>query len=133
MRHLVAIVLGVVALSSLLASPSLALAPFKKAFAERYEKDASDEFKAVIKKAGCNICHVKGEKKTVRNAYGKALDELIEGSGKDRLKEDKDAVMKEFAEAMEKLECEKIGEGEETWGDLFKAGKLPPSEKAEEK
>ena len=47
---------------------TMALPQFKKAFAEKYAaKHKSKEFQTAAKKASCNVCHVKGPKKTVQN------------------------------------------------------------------
>lgn len=106
-------------------APALAHAPFKKAFEDRYVKNGSEALKASFEKAGCNVCHVKDEKKDVRNAYGKALDKnLMDGDLKELLKTDKEKVLKSLDEAFAKTEKE-AGAGGKTWGDLFKAGTLP--------
>src|SRR5690348_12436029 len=62
---------------------ALAIAPFKKEFDELYVKNSkNEEFVAAAKKANCLICHGKNaegkEDKKVRNAYGKALDKLLD-------------------------------------------------------
>lgn len=133
MKYLILIVAAIVAVASLTQESALALPAFKPAFEERYTKDNNnEEFKESVKKAGCNICHVKGEKsKEVRNAYGELLAKLIEGEAKDRIKTEKEKVLKELDEAMKKAEEEKGPDGV-PYGELFKSGKLPPSEKPKE-
>ncbi len=113
-----------------------ALPEFKKAFSEKYINDeSSDEFKAAVKKAGCNICHIKGEDKDQQNAYGLALAELIEGNAKERKdakkkgsKEEKDAIkaeiLSELNDAWDKAAEAKNADGE-TFGSRIEAGELP--------
>ncbi|MCR9119481.1 MAG: hypothetical protein NXI22_21320, partial [bacterium] len=78
-----------------------------------------------------NTCHVKGAKKNVRNAYGEELAKLIEGNAAQRIKAPganknaiKAAINKEADKAMKKVET-MDAPGGGTYGDLFKAGKLP--------
>lgn len=113
------------------AQPVNALPQFKKEFNDKYVEGAgSAEFEAAVKKASCNLCHVKGKPKDVRNAYGDELAKLIPGDAKDRISEasDKDAekakVNKELAEAFKKVEAMKSPAGA-TYGELLKGHKLP--------
>ena len=113
--------------------PAQALPPFKKAFQEKYVDDGSDALKDAFKKASCNTCHVKGEEKDVQNAYGMALNKLIEGNAKERLAEakkngtddaEKEKIAKELEEALKKTEGMESPSGEK-YGDRIKSGKLP--------
>ena len=126
-----------VAFGSFATQTSLALPPFKKAFTEKYaDKEESPDFNKVVRKAGCNACHVKGEKdKHVKNEYGVALDKLIKGDAKHRIedaaKESDDAkkamtetIMKELDVAFEKAAEMKNKDGVK-FGDLLKEKKLP--------
>lgn len=120
---------------------SHAISPFKKAFEDKYVKDSgSEDLQAAFRTSGCNVCHVKDEKKDVVNAYGLVLAELIEGNANDRVKEaraggsdarkaEEEKLLKEFEEAMKKAESSKSPSGE-TYGDLFKAHRLPGAEGA---
>ena len=113
-----------------------ALGEFKKAFEQKYVKDGDDAIKASFKSLNCNLCHVKDEKKNVRNAYGKELAELIEGDASDRLKAAQEAggsdgrkaelevVLKELDEAFKKVEETKKKDSDTTYGDVIKSGKL---------
>lgn len=113
-----------------------ALPPFKKAFSEKYVKTSDNaDFQAAAKKASCNACHVKGEKKNVQNNYGTALNKLIEGDAKDRIaaagKNGADAkkaetakIMKELEAAFKKVEAMKSASGK-TYGEILKSGNLP--------
>lgn len=88
---------------------------------------AKPDFVAAIKEAKCNVCHVKGEKKEVRNEYGEALHKA--GLEKDKYKKERvdseaDVVDKEIMDALEKVAGEKSKAGA-PYGDALKAGKLP--------
>ena len=107
-----------------------AILPFKKQFDEKYVKKESTDpkdqaFAAAVKKANCLVCHAKNaegkEDKKVRNAYGKALDVLLDK------KADKDDVPKIQA-ALDAVAKEKSNPDDPkspTFGDLIKEGKLP--------
>jgi hypothetical protein len=113
-----------------------ALAPFKKAFQEKYvDGSSSEEFKEAFKKASCNTCHLKGKKKEERNAYGEELAKLIEGDANQRIKQageiddatkkaETDKVLAELEQAFEKVAKMEAAAGE-TYGDRIQAGKLP--------
>ena len=118
--------------------PANALTEFKKAFEDRYSKKSDNkEFQDAVKKQSCNVCHVKGEKKDVRNAYGEELAKLVEGSAKERIdkagdaaakKAEKAKLVKEIEEAFKKVEEMKSDpekEDSETFGQRLKSNKLP--------
>ena len=123
-----------------------AMPQFKSAFEKRYVNDSNDEaFKATAKKESCNACHVKGENKKVRNAYGEALAKLIEGDAQQRMKDAGtdaaktkavlDALLGELEKAFDETEAMHIDEKDEsspTYGELLKSGKLPASEPAKD-
>ena len=119
-------------------SPSAkAIAPFKKAFQTKYVNPSDNaSLKAAFKKASCNTCHVKGKKKTTRNAYGEELSKLIEGNANKRIKEagkdGKDArkamqaqILKELDEVFDKVGKMPSGDGEPSYDDLIQSGQLP--------
>lgn len=121
------------------AAQAQALPAFKKAFQDKYvENSTSEEFKAAFKKESCNTCHVKGEEKTTRNDYGKALSKILGGNVAKSLKAAKasggaagqkaelNKVLKELDKAFDTVADEKSPSGK-TYGDLIKAGKLPNS------
>jgi hypothetical protein len=120
------------------ATPSAqALAPFKKAFQEKYvDGSDSEELKAAFKKESCNTCHLKGKKKEERNAYGDELEKLIEGNADERIKAARKAhgdagVEEETAKILEELKkafeevAKKEDKNGEKYGDRIAAGKLP--------
>jgi len=118
------------------AQEASALPEFKKAFSEKYtDKEANEEYHTAVRKAGCFVCHVKGEDKEVRNAYGDELAELIEGDAGKRKKAVKDGTPEEKAavkaKILEELEAawdiaadKKNADGEK-FGDRIKEHKLP--------
>ena len=117
------------------ATPSvLGLPEFKKAFTDKYAGDgASDDFKKLVRKAGCNVCHVPRQKKEVHNAYGEELEELITGHAQERKKEakeegreeeEKQKLLAEFEVALKKVAAMTNEDGE-TYGERIEEGKLP--------
>ncbi len=105
-----------------------AIAPFNKEFKAKYVKKdptTSEEtaLAAAVKKTKCNVCHV-GKKKKDRNAYGKALSELL-----DRKKDKKDKA--KIQEALAKVAAMKSNPDDPsslTFGELLDQGKLPCDE-----
>jgi hypothetical protein len=104
--------------------------PFEKHYAELFEDEA---VKTTFRKAKCNLCHQKGEKKEINNPYGEALSELIEGNAKERLdiaKENdrkKEALAEIIAElnvALVQVESLCSADGT-TFGERIKSGQLP--------
>ncbi len=119
---LVAAGLGV----ALLPSSAFAIKPFKDEFDAKYVATSkNEEFIAAVKKANCLLCHDKNaegkEDKKLRNAYGKALDKLLDKK--------EDAKNKEkIAEALDTVAKEKSNPDDSkspTFGELIEAGKLP--------
>jgi hypothetical protein len=116
-------------------------APFKKPFEEKYVKSSpGSEFKVTFRKAGCNVCHVKGKPKDWLNGYGHELAKHLEGRAEERLKqakaESRDAykaenekLLEELKEAIKKSEKAKMKDGT-AYGQLFKDLKLPTEEGA---
>lgn len=106
-------------------STALAVTQFRTQFVARYvKKDSQDPkdkaFAELVEKAGCNICHL-GEDKTKRNAYGAALDKLLDRKTDARNKE-------KIQKALETVEKEKVDPNDPkspTFGDRIKAGQLP--------
>ncbi|ASV75706.1 hypothetical protein THTE_3104 [Thermogutta terrifontis] len=106
-------------------SQALAVTQFRTQFVERYvKKDSNDPkdraFAELVDRAGCNICHL-GDDKTKRNAYGQALDKLLDRKTDARNKE-------KIQKALEVVEKEKVDPKDPkspTFGDRIKAGKLP--------
>jgi hypothetical protein len=139
-RVLALLCFGILA-CSLVGQDVSALTQFKKTFDSVYVRDSDDdEFKQLYRKNACNVCHVKGKKRDVVNAYGMELADLIPGNAKQRLAEARDVsseakeaeeerILKELEAALKKVENVKLPTGE-TYGDILRSHRLPLGEAA---
>jgi hypothetical protein len=112
------------------ASPAFAIDEFAKQWKEHYLADgASEEFVSSAKKAGCNVCHVKGGKKTERNEYGAAVKEFLDKKDfpKDFVKANPDKA-KEMILAGLKSAGEKKSSDGKTFAEKIAAGTLPATD-----
>ncbi len=121
--------LGIATLAVGRVETARAMPPFKKVFDTKYVKPDGDEkqkaFAASVKKHNCNVCH-KGKTKKMRNAYGEALDKLIEKTEKDP---------KKIEEALNKVAEQKSKPDDATsptFGELIEQGQLPAGIPSEE-
>jgi hypothetical protein len=119
---------------SVAAPAARAIPPFMKEFQAKYAKpDSADEkekaFAAlIIETTKCNVCHVQGEPKKARNAYGTALSKLLKKGdfGAERLKAEPEKVTAEIVAAFDAVAAEKsAGDGSPTFGELLAGFKLP--------
>ena len=119
---------------SVAAPAARAIPPFMKEFQAKYAKpDSADEkekaFAAlIIETTKCNVCHVQGEPKKARNAYGTALSKLLKKGdfGAERLKAEPEKVTAEIVAALDTVSAEKsAGDGSPTFGELLAQFKLP--------
>jgi len=129
-RICVLLLIGAVALN-VAAGPAFGVSAFKKGFEAKYrvkepKTDAEKTLAEAASKAKCYVCHVKGEKKEVRNAYGDALAKFLDEDDfkKERIEAEPDKTAKEISDALEKAESMK-SPGGGTFGELIEAGKLP--------
>jgi len=125
MSRFVAAILAV----SLFSSIASATGEFQKEWKTMYlDKDADAVFVKAAKKAGCNVCHIKGEKKTERNEYGMAVHEFLNKANytKEKLKENPELV-KEIVEGIKKA-GEKTSSDEKTFAAKIEAGELPATD-----
>ncbi|MEX1042638.1 MAG: hypothetical protein WDZ51_18535 [Pirellulaceae bacterium] len=127
------LLLGVCA-SAFSADSAFAIKPFSDAFVVRYKvaEPSTDTEKALaagVATAKCNLCHVDGENKKVRNEYGEQLSKLLDKTNYSvkRRKAEPDVVEAEIVAALLKVEAEMSKSGE-AFGDKIKAGKLPAEE-----
>jgi len=113
---------------------AMALPPFSKQFQETYLKPDSEDEKdkeyatLIIKKVKCDVCHVKGKPKKMRNAYGMQLSELLDKNNfkTARVKAEPDKVKEEIAAAFEAVAAKKSGdEKSPTFGELIAQRQLP--------
>jgi hypothetical protein len=105
-----------------LARPAFAIKQFQDEFKAVYVKpDSSDPAEkalaTAVEAAKCNLCH-KGKEKKERNAYGHALAELLD-------KKEDAKNMEKIRKALETVAAMKSADGEPTFGELIKMGKLP--------
>lgn len=137
MKRFVVCILALVCFACMSVPEASALTEFKKAFTKKYtDKEKNKEFATTVRKAGCFVCHVKGQKeRSPQNAYGKELNKLIEGDAVDRKKEAGDSaaekaavkaeLLKELEEAFKKVESVKLPNNEKTVIERIKEGMLP--------
>jgi hypothetical protein len=86
----------------LLAPHALATNEFSKEWKDHYlTPNAPAALTPAARKAGCNVCHIKGEKKTEHNEYGMAAKEFL----------DKEKLTKEWVQANPEKAKELIVEG----------------------
>ena len=115
-------------------TPAGAMPPFFKEFQKKYiEGNPNTEQAATLKKTKCFVCHVKGQKKKVRNRYGSALDKLLdkENFKKERLKAEPEKVKQEIVDALNAVadtRSDADNEQSHTFGELLAQGKLPGGE-----
>ncbi len=136
MKKLAMTTLVLFSVSGMVCPSARALPPFKKAFGEKYtDKETNPEYFDLVRKTGCEVCHVKGQKKNIQNAYGRELNALIAGDAADRLKEasakgpeakekETAVLLAEFDQALNKV-ADMENKDHEKWGDRIHAGKLP--------
>lgn len=114
----------------LLATPALATNEFAKEWKDHYATDkASEDFVSASRKAGCNVCHIKGEKKTERNEYGTAIKEFLkkEDFTKEWVKENPEKA-KELIVAGLKKAGEKSSSDGKKFAEKIAAGALPAAD-----
>ena len=136
MKKLITLCMVCAMVTSWMAPSARALAPFKKAFQEKYVDGSDNEaLKEAFKKASCNTCHLKGKKKEERNPYGEELAKLIEGdanarikaagkNGQDARKAETEKILAELDKAFDEVAKKEAPEGG-TFGERIAAGKLP--------
>lgn len=119
--------LAVSALVLAVVSTAEALPQIDKEFKAKYVTPNPDTpFAKAAAEAKCNVCHVDGEKKTVRNPFGQALGKLIGEGIKDQFKQDAPAAQKRTQDALEKVAQQPSGgKDSPTFGALIAQGKLP--------
>ena len=128
-----AIILIVVVIVLTACSSVFGYAQFKTQFKKLYVSAHSpQEFKDLVFKASCAICHDQNEKKPsgtlnkkFRNPYGKALDELLDKADK----KDKEKIR----EALKAIESQKAPNSDKTFGELIDSNELPHPYKEETK
>ncbi len=141
-RRTSTVVWCVVAMGILWHAPvARAIPPFSKEFVTKYVKsDSADEkdkafAELVLKTAKCNVCHVAGQDKKMRNAYGTELAKLLKKDNfkSERLQAEQEKATAEIVAALDAVAALKsAGEGSPTFGELIAQGKLPAAAPAAE-
>jgi hypothetical protein len=113
--------------------PAMAITEFNKQWkAEYLGEDVDAKFKRAAKKAGCNVCHVKGKKKKdkdSRNEYGRAINKILKAKDfpKDYVKANPDEAKKKILDGFKKAAEEK-SKDEQKFGDKIKNNELPATD-----
>ncbi len=116
----------------LLASPAMAISEFGKQWKNEYlgGEDVDEEFKTAGRKAGCYVCHVKGEdKKKVRNEYGQAVKEYLKAEDfpKDYIKDNPEEVKMKILEGFKKANEHESKDGKK-FGEKIENNELPATD-----
>ena len=116
----------------LLASPTMAISEFSKQWKAEYleGEDVDEEFVKTAKKAGCYVCHVKGQKKEeARNEYGKAIHEYLKAEDfpKDYVKDNPEEAKKKIVEGFKKAGEHESKDGKK-FADKIKNNELPATD-----
>lgn len=127
-KRLLSLFCGALAMGAMLwiATPQAqAIKAFKTEFTAKYVKPDSQDpkekaFAEAVAAAKCNVCH-EGRSKKNRNAYGKALDELLDRKTDKRNPEKIQAALKTVAGK----KSDPNDADSPTFGELISAGKLP--------
>jgi hypothetical protein len=117
-----------IAFVSILGLPSYAINLFHAEWKQHYlTGNPNALFVASARKAGCYICHVKGEsKKDVRNEYGAALSKHLDADEfpKAWVKANPEEAKRRIVAAFKNVEVDQSKDNEE-FGQKIRAGKLP--------
>lgn len=113
----------------LIASPAFATNEFALEWKNHYlTAETDEEFTKTARKTNCNICHVKGGKKTEHNEYGKAVKEFLKKDDftKEKLKANPE-LAKQIVEGLKKA-GEKTSSDGKTFAAKIAAGSLPATD-----
>ena len=116
----------------MLASPAMAISEFGKQWKNEFlgGEDVDEDFKRAGRKAGCYVCHVKGEdKKKVRNEYGNAIHKFLkaEDFSKEYVKANPEEAKKKILEGFKKAGEAKSKDGK-SFTDKIKNNELPATD-----
>ena len=100
----------------LMATPAMAISEFGKQWKNEFlgGDDVDEDFKKAGRKAGCYVCHVKGEdKKKVRNEYGQAVRKYLKAEDfpNDYVKANPEEAKKKILEGFKKAGEHKSKDG----------------------
>jgi len=114
----------------LFVSPAAAINEFSKQWKAEYAGEKADEeFVKTVRRAGCYVCHVKKEKKEVRNEYGKAVAQFLEAEDfpKEYVKANPEEAKMKILAGIKKANELKSSD-EKVFGDKIKANELPATD-----
>lgn len=131
MKRLVAL-FGCLMLTMLLASPAMANSTFSKHWKSEFlgGEDVDEDFVKAGRKAGCYICHVKGEdKKKVHNEYGQSVKKYIKAKDFDKewVKANPEEAKKRILAGFKKAAVHESKDGKK-FGDKIKNNELPATD-----
>ncbi|NNE00714.1 MAG: hypothetical protein HKN47_25645 [Pirellulaceae bacterium] len=113
---------------TMLSSQVSAISLFNKHWKDHYlANNPNRVFVTIARRAGCYVCHVKGEKKQdVRNEYGAALAEHLDADDfpKEWVKKNPDKAKQKIIAAFEKVE-EELSKDKRKFGDKINNFELP--------
>ncbi len=116
----------------MLASPSMAISEFGKQWKNEYLSgdDVNEDFVKAGRKAGCYVCHVKGEdKKEIRNEYGNAVQKFLKAEDfpKEYVKDNPEEAKKKILEGFKKA-GELMSKDKKKFADKIKNNELPATD-----
>ena len=116
----------------MLTSPAMGISEFGKQWKNEFlgGDDVDEDFKKAGRKAGCYVCHVKGEdKKKVRNEYGTAIHKYLKAEDfpKDYVKENPEEAKKKILEGFKKAGAHE-SKDKKKFADKIKNNELPATD-----
>ena len=116
----------------LCSTPAMGISEFGKQWKNEYlgGDDVDEEFQKIGRKAGCYVCHVKGEdKKKVRNEYGNAVHKYLKAEDfpKEYIKENPEEVKTKILEGFKKAAEHESKDGKK-FGDKIENNQLPATD-----
>jgi hypothetical protein len=121
-RYACLVGVGVALVAGGFAREAFAIKQFADEFKAKYVKDGTP-LAAAVEAAKCNVCHA-GKSKKERNAYGEALDKLLD---KKNDKDNKEKIQKALDEVAA-MSSDPSKPDAPTFGKLIEEGKLPGGE-----
>lgn len=118
-------------LLAVLAGPASAISFFSKTWKEHYlTNHPNAAFVTAARKAGCYVCHVKGEdKKKVRNEYGQAVQKYLKAEDfpKEYVKDNPEEAKAKILEGFKKAGEHESKDGRK-FADKIKENELPATD-----
>ena len=114
------------------AKPASAITEFSKQFKKSFtDKEEDPDWYKTVSKAGCNVCHIKGDpkKKKARNEYGKAVHKFLHKKDfpKELFKTDPEKAKAMILEGFKKAGEMKSSDGKK-FSEKIEAKELPATD-----